>query len=62
MTLSIKVKASSRLLLSLKRELNERRVRRQVRKAELMINELPAWQQKDLNLRAEDLRQYFHTM
>ncbi len=62
MTLSLISKVPSLLILSIKRDLEERRVRRRVRKAQLMINNLPDWQKKDLNLKTEDLMPYKHTM
>jgi hypothetical protein len=62
MTPSLKIKTPSQLVFSLKRDLNRLRMRRQIRKAELMIHKLPEWQKKDLNLKVEDLRQYKHLM
>lgn len=59
---SLKIIPPSQLLFSVKRILSERRARHHIKKAELMIHNLPEWQKKDLNLNVDNFRDYYHKM
>lgn len=50
------------LLQSIRKEAKKRELNRQIRKASLMIGQMPEWQKRDLNIRPEDLRTYKHRM
>lgn len=50
------------MLLTLRKEAQKRKQLRNIRKASLMIDQMPDWQKKDLNLSITDLRDYKHRM
>jgi len=50
------------MMITLRKEQEKRKLTRQVRKASLMIDQMPDWQKKDLNISITDLQPYKHRM
>ena len=50
------------MLITLRREQEKRKLTRRIRKAELMLDQMPEWQKKDLNISIRDFQPYKHRM
>ena len=50
------------MMITLRKEQEKRKMIRRVRQASLMIDKMPEWQKKDLNISMTDFQSYKHRM
>ncbi len=50
------------MMITLRKEQEKRKLTRRIRKAELMLDQMPDWQKKDLNISIRDFQTYKHRM
>jgi hypothetical protein len=62
MAISFFLKLQQVMMMNLRKEHQKRELHRKIKKASLMIDQMPEWQKRDLNISANDLRNYKHRM
>lgn len=50
------------MMLQIRKGWKQRELQKRVNRASKMIDQMPEWQKKDLNVQANDLRSYRHHM
>lgn len=62
MALQLLLRLPQMMMITLRKEQEKRKMIRRVRQASLMIDKMPEWQKKDLNISMTDFQSYKHRM